>query len=83
VRPEDRFLAIEFVGADILEPMEFVKKNVLISLCSTTIEGLVPVTPIRSKASKTLGDFYQEFPARFVNCFVRGSSCTFAARAMW
>jgi hypothetical protein len=35
-------LPLEGVGADVLEPMELVEENVLVSLCSTSVERSVP-----------------------------------------
>ena len=66
--------AVELVRTDVLEAMEFVQQDVLITLSTPSIESFVPVEYERQTLSRQSNSAYQEFPARFVNCRVKGIS---------
>lgn len=78
-------LSVRFVRADVLQSMELVKQNVFVPFSASAVEGLIPAKKwdifdrIQSPKSDATN---QEFPARFVNCFVKGRICTLAAIAM-
>lgn len=66
----------DLVGADVIVFVETMEKNVLVAFGTVTAERLVPVKETRGisecRGSSYARWTYQEFPARFVSCLVKG-----------